>query len=431
MDPQQPPLDVAIVGAGIAGVVALYYARRAGLQARVFERQDGVGGLWRKLPAWQDIQIAPTDWALGDLPLPHPQQPAVLANIQAWVDRFGLADGISLETELLSAGHAAGVWRLATSKGEFSARHLVCATGAHNTPVIPEVQRVDPLVCERHSSALHDPAEVAGKTVLVVGGGGSAFDLMDLCFEHGAARVVWAHRGVRWFVPTHKPKHVAGSVREFARIQASGMTLDQQSTFIGNELLGRYAKFGLNDIRPARPFDVRHDQLIPGRHRMIENFAAIERHAAAVVRIEGRAVTLGDGASLEPDLLLWGTGYAVDLSFLDVQPLATLRTLGDIAARCGGAFRGLDAPNLYILGIGLDGIGSAPWASSLMGRSLAAHIAGRADLGVDPWQHHINHFELVNFLAPRDPHNYPADSWRQTYRDLALNTPDLQPYPIP
>ncbi|HZT56109.1 MAG TPA: NAD(P)-binding protein, partial [Burkholderiaceae bacterium] len=54
--------DVAIVGGGLAGVVALAYARRAGLDAVVLERQARVGGLWRDLPAWQDIQISAADW---------------------------------------------------------------------------------------------------------------------------------------------------------------------------------------------------------------------------------------------------------------------------------------------------------------------------------------------------------------------------------
>src|SRR5262249_8736963 len=152
----------------------------------------------------------------------------------------------------------------------------------------------------------------------------SAFDLLDLCFGQGAARVTWAYRGLRWFTPTRKPKQIAGSVREFARLQASGMNMEQQSAFIHGDLLGRYEKFGLNDIRPARPFDLRFDQLIPGRHRMIENFASIERHAAAVERIDDGSVTLTDGTRLSPELLLWGTGYEVDLSFLEVPKLRTM-----------------------------------------------------------------------------------------------------------
>lgn len=66
MEPNNSPFDVAIVGDGLAGTVALAYARQAGLKAIVLERQDRVGGLWRDLPAWQDIQISPMDWTLGD-----------------------------------------------------------------------------------------------------------------------------------------------------------------------------------------------------------------------------------------------------------------------------------------------------------------------------------------------------------------------------
>ena len=70
--------DLAIIGGGLAGVVALAYARRAGLEAIVLERHGRVGGLWRDLPAWQDIQISAADWTLGDLPLHGATQPHIL-----------------------------------------------------------------------------------------------------------------------------------------------------------------------------------------------------------------------------------------------------------------------------------------------------------------------------------------------------------------
>ena len=73
-EPLCPPteLDVAIIGAGIAGVIHLHYARQAGLDAVALEARAGLGGLWRELPAWQDIQISMADWAIGDLPLAGP-----------------------------------------------------------------------------------------------------------------------------------------------------------------------------------------------------------------------------------------------------------------------------------------------------------------------------------------------------------------------
>ncbi|MEP7302411.1 MAG: NAD(P)-binding domain-containing protein [Caldimonas sp.] len=423
--------DVAIVGGGLAGVVALAYARRAGLEGVVLERQGRVGGLWRDLPAWQDIQISPADWTLGDLPLPGATQPHILANIEAWVQKFSLADGIRLNAPVQRVRAGGPGWEMATPQGMVRARHVVAATGAHNTPLIPRVPRSDSQVREIHSSALRDAAVLTGRDVVVVGGGASAFDLLELCLQYAARRIVWVYRGLRWFTPTRKPKHIAGSVRGFARMQASGMTAEEQSAAIGADLRSRYEKIGIGEIMPAHDFDVRRDQLIPGRAGMLEHFTDIERHRGSVDGMAGRTVTLSDGHRVEADLLLWGTGYSVDLSYFESPEIASIRTLEALAARCGCIFRSLDAANLYFPGVGLDGIGAAPWAYSLLSRSIMSHIAGTAQLDNQALGHNVNHFDIVEYLAPRDPASYPEHTWRAHYRDIALNTPDEQPYPIP
>lgn len=425
------PFDLAIVGGGLAGVVALAYARRAGLEAIVLERHGRVGGLWRDLPGWQDIQISPADWTLGDLPLEGSTQPHILANIDAWVERFDLADGIRLNAPVQRARRDGSGWELVTPQDVVRARHVVAATGAHNTPVVPQLARANSTVREFHSSAFRDPEALTDREVLVIGGGSSAFDLLELCFRRGARHVVWAYRGLRWFLPTRKPKCIAGSVRGFARLQAGGATAEQQSAAIGADLRSRYEKFGLDEIMPSRDFDVRRDQLIPGRHGMLANFAAIERHRASVVAIDGRTVTLSDGHRLAPDLLLWGTGYRVDLSYFELPAIASIRTLDALGARCGDIFRSLDAPDLYFPAVGLDGIGSEPWYFALMCRSIMSHIRGTARLNNEIPGYRVNHFEVVDYLAPRDPASFPPDTWRAHYRGIALDTPDGQPYPIP
>jgi hypothetical protein len=423
--------DLAIVGAGIGGLIHLAYARRAGLDAVALESQPAVGGLWRQLPAWQDIQISPQDWTLGDVPLQGPMQPQILANIESWADRFALRDHIRLGTPVRKARHDGEAWVLETPTDLVRARHLVAASGAHNVPIVPSVRRDNAQVEELHSSALRAPALLAGKSVLVVGGGASAFDLLDLCFLQGASRVAWAHRGVRWFMPTKKPKAIAGSVRGFTRLQASGLSAKEQSAQITADMRSRYAKFGLGDIAPRADFDVLHNQLFPGRYRMLENFAAIERHAATVECIEGREVVLSEGTRLQPDLLLWGTGYALDLSWFEEPRIAAVRTLDELGARCGGVLRSLDAPNLYFPGVGLDGIGATAFAFSLMARTVMSHLLGKAALTMEPVTHKVNHLDLVAYLAEREPENFPPGEWRQRFRTIALETPDDQPYPMP
>jgi hypothetical protein len=209
------------------------------------------------------------------------------------------------------------------------------------------------------------------------------------------------------------------------------MAVEQQSAAIGADLRSRYEKFGITEIMPTHAFDVRHDQLIPGRSGMLENYASIERHRASVDAIAGGTATLSDGHSVEAELLLWGTGYSVDLSYFASPQIHSIHTLDALAARCGCIFRSLDAANLYFPGVGLDGIGSAPWSYSLMCRSIMSHIKGTARLDNEPVGHRLNHFDIVEHLAQRDPASYPPDVWRAHYRDIALNTPDEQPYPIP
>ena len=424
-------LDVAIVGGGLAGLIHLHYARLAGLNALVLERAEGLGGLWRDLPSWQDIQICPVDWTVSGVPIAGPMQQHIVANIQALADHFALNDGVRLSCPVRVARHTGACWELDTHEGIVRARHLVVATGAHNQPVIPQVNRRDSLMRELHSSALTEPAALAGRDVIVVGGGASAFDLLDQCFEHQARRVMWVYRGLRWFTPTSKPKALAGSFRPYGKMQASGMPLAQQNGLIDADLRARYAKFGIQAIQPVRPIDMSHDQLIPGRARMLANFSLIERHPGSIETIAGSEAILADGRRLNADVLLWGTGYATDLSYFEMPRIAAIKSVAELASRCGCIFRSLDAPDLYFPAVGLDGVGATSWSFAVGARTIMSHIRGTAKLDLVPVPHKLNHLDMVRHLAERDPGSFAADRGWALYRDLTLNIPDDQAYPLP
>ena len=127
--------------------------------------------------------------------------------------------------------------------------------------------------------------------------------------------------------------------------------------------------------------------------------------------------------------MLWGTGYATDLRWFEDPRLASIRSVNELCTRCACIFRSLDAPDLYFPGVGLDGIGAAPWTYMLAARSIMSHIRGTARLDMVPVGHKVNHFDIVHHLATRDPGSYPDGRGWDFYRDIALNTPDDQPYP--
>lgn len=423
--------DVIIIGAGIGGVTALYYARRAGLRALVLERQSVVGGLWARLPAWQDIQNSRFDWTLGELPIAGEDSASVAANIRAWVETFDLAPSILLDTPVVDAAPVDGGWRVSTPDREYRSKYLIAATGAHNRPVVPAIERRAPRVHEFHSSALDDPALLAGKDVVVVGGGASAYDLLDLCFEHAARRVVWVYRSLKWMTPTRKPKSQAADIRALARMQMLGTPAEQISDTLHQDLRARYEKFGMAEIMPAKDFDFRRDQLFPGRRTMIANLDRIERFPGEVTGIHGATVRLTHGRELQADLLLWGTGYEMDLSYFTLPELAGTTKIDAMARRCGSLFVSRDAPNLYFLApCLLESTSASPWCYSIASRTIVSHMRGEATLGMEPVEEKLNYFDLARYLAPRDPISFPA-GWEARYLEMLDAHPDGTPLPIP
>jgi Pyridine nucleotide-disulphide oxidoreductase len=415
------PLDLVIIGGGIGGVVCLYYAKRAGLNALLLEKQGEVGGLWARLPEWQDIQSPGKEWTLGDIPIDGEDQKSVLKNIQAWVDRFELASRIRLSEPVERAEADEAGWRVTTTARTYRSRFLVSATGGHNRPIVPSVERSHTSIEEYHSSALRDPSVIAGRDVLVVGGGASAYDLLELSLKHQARRIAWVYRATRWMRPTRKPKNIAGDTRALAKMQMLGNSAEKISRDITQDFRQRYEEFGLQEILPDEDFDMRRHQLIPGRCRMIEHFREFERYRGEVVRIEGKSVQLSSGARTDVDVILWGTGYEMDLGYFASPALAKICRIDDLAARCGSLLRSLDEPNLFFLAVLLDATAaSMTWSYAHACRTIVSHICGKAHLDTVAVQGKVAHFELAAFLAERDPYNYPPDAWRSEYEKLDL-----------
>lgn len=425
-------LDLIIVGGGIGGVICLKYAKDAGLNALLLERAERIGGLWRDLPSWQDIQFRKEDWTLGTLPLAGEDQPNILGNIEAWAERFELSPYIRLNAPVTSARPCENGWHITTDAATHEAKWLIAATGGHNRPVVPQVERIDSSILEYHSSALRDPEELRDKRVTVVGGGASAYDLLDLCFAHGARSVAWIYRSTKWMRPTRQSKHLGTDMRVLARYQMLCLPASMLHRLSNKDLRARYAKAGINEVMPEVDFDIRHDQLIPGRPGMIKNFAQIERHRGEVSSLSGKTIKLSSGEELETDLLLWGTGYSVDFGFLGLEVLNKARNLNEISSRCYSRFLSADAPNLFLLAPGvLDTNTSTPWAYAHVAKSIMSHIGGESVFVRPPSHAFTNHFDLVKLLAPQDRGSYPFGIWYLKYLWLALFHPWRRPMPIP
>ncbi len=145
--------DALIIGAGFSGMYQLHCLRdRLGLNVRVLEAADGVGGTWY----WNRYPGARCDseshsycysfskelletWEWSER---YPGQPEIMRYLNHVADRFDLRRDIQLGTRVTGAQYDAksNRWQVTTSAGEqLSAKFLITAVGCLSTANVPKI----------------------------------------------------------------------------------------------------------------------------------------------------------------------------------------------------------------------------------------------------------------------------------------------------
>jgi len=409
--------DTVVIGAGLCGIIFLAYARDNGLRCIVLEKQNDIGGLWYRLPPWQDLQNRRQDFALDGL-----DQPAVHRYAREWVRRFALDPYIRLGCEVTDVSRIDEAWTVSTKSGEaLRANHLVVASGVQNEPWIPEVERSDSEILENHSCDLRRPESLSDQRVTVVGGGASSQDLLDLAIKHRAKDIRWVYRNeIKWFLPTKREKQRAWpNLRELGVGQCVHGT--KGATLLMRLLLKiRYAHFGMSGLAPNEAFNFDKHQLIPGRATLLRNLGAISRHRAEVRAMRGHALVLSNGECFETDRVLWATGYKMNLRYLGLREYRDVRGSADLFPKLGSLVRSLDYPDLFFLGMTLiNSTSSTPFLAAVEAKTIISHIRGECEIPKQTLPHHLTYWDLIRYFATFDRSNYPR-WWKIEYLLLAL-----------
>ncbi|MCX2964755.1 flavin-containing monooxygenase [Gordonia aquimaris] len=181
-------IDVAIVGAGFAGIgMATQLARRGRDSFVVLERAGGVGGTWRDntypgiacdIPAhlYSFSFRPPWDWATL-----YPQGAEIRRYLEQTVVDEGLTPHIRLGCELRDArwSDAESRWEIETSAGAVCARVLVMAVGRLSEPHIPDIDGLESFTgTVVHTAQWRDDLLAGGERIGVVGTGASAVQVI-------------------------------------------------------------------------------------------------------------------------------------------------------------------------------------------------------------------------------------------------------------
>ncbi|HSO36547.1 MAG TPA: NAD(P)-binding domain-containing protein [Labilithrix sp.] len=183
--------DVAVVGAGPAGISATLRLMEAGLRVLLLER-EAFGGTIMHYPRAKVVMTGALDFALIGTVRRSKMSKEQL--VELWQSIQHKAN-LPVKTGVLVEGVAAdadGMWRLETSGGAVRAANVVLGLGRRGSPRKLEVDGEEQ--AKVHYRLL-EPAEFKGKHVLVVGGGNSAVETaLSLADSNGCASVTISYR---------------------------------------------------------------------------------------------------------------------------------------------------------------------------------------------------------------------------------------------
>jgi cyclohexanone monooxygenase len=209
-------VDVAIVGAGFAGMYMLHRLRGLGMSARVFEAGSGVGGTWywnRYPGARCDVEsmqysysFSPElqqEWQWSEL---FASQPEILRYANHVADRFDLRRDILFDTGVTQArfDRATHRWDVRTDRGDVvSARHCVMATGCLSTARVPDFPGIERFAGRTYHTGHwpHEGVDFTGMRVGVIGTGSSAIQAIPVIAQH-AAQVTVFQRTPNFSIPS-------------------------------------------------------------------------------------------------------------------------------------------------------------------------------------------------------------------------------------
>lgn len=455
--PIPPTTTVAIIGAGIAGIVTALAAADAGVAFEIFDRNDEVGGTWltTRYPgigvdtpsAYYSLsrEVNP-DWTNY-----YPQGAEYQAYLVSLADKHGLREHtrFGTEVEALWWDDDRRQWQIHSvdrdgNRGVSYARAVVTAAGYLNRPRWPDVPGRDTFAGVSVHSAQWDPSlDLTGKRVAIIGAGCTAVQIVDSCVDQVEHLTIF-QRQPHWVAPR---KRLSDDVPEFRRhlgrhlpyyanwhrLKSYWATADNNYPVIlrdpdwardhlsispandvllqmCTEYIDRMFGAGTELAKKVTPDFAPYGKRIirdPGGYYAALTREHVDVEACEPAEVNATGIVTPDGRQIDLDVIIYATGYHLDfLSTLDIRGRDghTLREEWGESPRAyrGGTVPGF--PNLFIT--------SAPNYSP-------GHGAG-ANFSMEVLAHYIT--ECLQLMALRGATTIEVT--RQAYEDYVADIDD-------
>ncbi|RDI44985.1 flavin-containing monooxygenase [Nocardia mexicana] len=344
MSTANKPLDVAIIGAGFAGIGAAIRLRQRGVgNYAIFERGDRVGGTWRdNTYPGAACDIPSRLYSYSFAPNPEWSQTysgsaEILGYIESMVDEFGIRPQIRFGHTVtgLVYDEENGWWEVAFAgrRRKVLARTVVLAAGPLANAGFPDIPGIDDYEGHKiHSARWDHDYDFAGKKVAVVGTGASAVQIIpELVRRAGSVKVYQRTPG--WVLPRVN-RRTNAVTRQLYRQVPLTQRLARQAWFWGHESVALGVVWNSPLTRVVESVATMHlrsqvsdpwlrRQLTPdfraGCKRLLlsnDYYPALQRENCTLVtwpiaRIAPQGIRTAEGIEHRADCIVFATGFEV------------------------------------------------------------------------------------------------------------------------
>lgn len=335
-------IRVAVIGAGMAGILAGAKLHERGIDCVLYEKADQVGGTWRDntypglacdVPAhWYTYSFARNpEW--NQTLAPGPELHAYFTRV---AQSYGVLPLVRFGQEVVRVEYLNGEWEVTTATGHRDRFDVVItASGILHHPNIPHFEGVEtfkgPVF---HSSQWDHSVPLDGHRIGVVGTGSTAAQL-TVALAPRASRFDLFQRTAQWVMPRPNPAY---SEEEKARFRADPVALEELVQQYRSRSVDGYAAAVIDvdspqlaeierlcreNLQTVRDPELRR-RLTPNyraacKRLVISNdfYEAIQHPNAnlvtsAIERIEPEGVRTADGVLHDLDVLVLATGFRTD-----------------------------------------------------------------------------------------------------------------------
>jgi putative flavoprotein involved in K+ transport len=292
-------IPTVIIGGSQAGLVMGYHLQRAGEQFVIFDAQPRIGDTWRN--RWDSLRLftPPKYSSLPGWPIrvsSFPTHTEMADYLEAYAKHFDLP--VRCGTRVNRLSRSGNGFRLETSHGVVLADRVVIATGGYQTPIVPDfASELASEIGQLHSSAYRNPGQLQGNA-LVVGAGNSGAEIALESARSGHPT---------WLAGRHPGQIPFRIETRRARLLTPILMFLFRRVFTLDTPMGR--KFRAAAMNRGKPLV---------RTKLSDLKAAGVQRVGRIAGVRDGLPVTADGEVLEPQTVVWCTGFRSDYSWIDL-----------------------------------------------------------------------------------------------------------------